>query len=99
MEILTPLLPKKFIKSEVIMLAMAMLTRVLPAKMVVKALMGFSRSLKIGEVFLPSWASLFNFMESSEKRAVSEAEKNAEKNKKIAKRRNFRINISGVISS
>jgi hypothetical protein len=59
--------------------------------MVVRHLKGFSISLTIREVSRPLWASLLILMESMENRAVSEAEKNADKDKKTASRMNLRI--------
>jgi len=77
--------------------AIAIFTRVFPAKMVVRHRRGFSMSLMILDVSLPPWPSLLILMESKENRAVSEAEKKAEKDKKTTSRPNLRITGDAVM--
>jgi hypothetical protein len=84
-------------RREVMMADMAILTMVLPKRIVVRHLMGFSRSFKIREVLLPACAILLNFMESRENKAVSAAEKNAENANKRAKSRNLRSDMWSII--
>ena len=93
MEILTPLLPKKSIKREVMMADMTILTIVLPKRIVVRHFIEFSSSFKMREVLLPACAILLNFMESRENKAVSAPEKNAENANKITKSRNLRSDM------
>ena len=89
--------PKNLIDRDVIMDEMAILTKVLPARIVVRQRMGFSRSLIIRFVFFPSWAILFNLIESRENNAVSVAEKYADRHKKTNKRKNLRMKTGSII--